>query len=358
MIGVLIDLAGHKIRLGNSRRRNDDRRRRRRALVRGEPADARIRSPPPTSRCSTTWRRRSRDAGRRHGGPARRIGHGRRSDLPRAAKRIGAAARQRELTCRASSSARPRLPKDWQRGLGRAGRDRLHRHELRAVRPTTSGNSKQFIRGKNSPARVIAKISPRPWTTWSRSWRRPTRDGGPRRPGRGDRCGPDGGRAKEIIAACNRLQRPVIVATDADSMQHNLHPTRAEATDVANAVLDRRRRLHAFGRDGGGASAASGRMMHRIALATGEAGRSPGGDGGHEAVEGFAPDHTSSRSRRDRIADGSKPQLIVAASRSGPRPGRVELPESDADGRVQRSGFGFAADVVVLGIIPLWNAPR
>ncbi|KAL8555567.1 hypothetical protein ACS0TY_003389 [Phlomoides rotata] len=41
-----------------------------------------------------------------------------------------------------------------------------------------------------------------------------------------------------MICKCNMAGKPAVVTRVVDSMTDNLRPTHAEATDVANAVLD------------------------------------------------------------------------------------------------------------------------
>lgn len=43
---------------------------------------------------------------------------------------------------------------------------------------------------------------------------------------------------KSALYKCNMVGKPAIITRVVDSMTANLRPTRAEATDVANAVLD------------------------------------------------------------------------------------------------------------------------
>ncbi|UCG53324.1 MAG: pyruvate kinase [Candidatus Latescibacterota bacterium] len=125
---------------------------------------------------------------------------------------------------------------------------------------------------------------------------------------------------KRIIAACRRSHTPVIVATQMlDSMQHSRLPTRAEATDVANAILDGADACMlsgetAIGEYPGDAVA----MMNRIAKAT-ERDYRPDEVGETETKKDFGlPRITHGvASAAGLLAETLNAKMIVVASRTG-----------------------------------------
>ncbi|MBX3413707.1 MAG: pyruvate kinase [Pirellulales bacterium] len=164
---------------------------------------------------------------------------------------------------------------------------------------------------------------------------------------------------KRIIAVCHRHQKPVITATQMlDSMQHSRRPTRAEASDVANAILDGTDACMLSGETAVGLyPRAAVEMMTRIALATEPLLRPlPPGE---RAARGVRPVTEAVVDGATLIAGRLDARLLVVASHSGATALAVSkrrslvrvIGVSDLDSTLRRM-------TLLWGVVPVAGAPH
>jgi len=166
---------------------------------------------------------------------------------------------------------------------------------------------------------------------------------------------------KQIIAACRRHFKPVIVATQMlDSMQRSSRPTRAEVTDIANAILDGADACMLSGETAiGEYPVESVQMMNRVMASTEQMLRDvPPNDLPVAALSGVHPITAAVTFGAGRIADQLSASLVVVATRSG-NTARVKSKQrsfiptvgvSDSEATLRRMCLYW-------GIIPLARAP-
>jgi pyruvate kinase len=166
---------------------------------------------------------------------------------------------------------------------------------------------------------------------------------------------------KRIVGLCRALQKPVIIATQMlDSMHHSRIPTRAEATDVANAILDGADACMLSGETAvGDYPVEAVQMMHRIALATeplaSEFERKPETT---TRIAGITRVTAATAQATVKLAEELDAKLIVVATHTG----RAALAVSQRRSEIPTIGVSPKKHIVrrlclYRGVIPIPSAP-
>jgi len=165
---------------------------------------------------------------------------------------------------------------------------------------------------------------------------------------------------KEIVALCNGLHKPVIIATQMlDSMQHSRLPTRAEVTDVANAILDGADACMLSGETAIGQNPREAvEMMHRIALATAPLARPRPPHGLAMGTQGVHPITEAMTHMAGELAEELDARMIVVVTNSG----RTALSLSKNHSFMPTIGISQSAAALrrmclYWGVIPLGGVP-
>ena len=165
---------------------------------------------------------------------------------------------------------------------------------------------------------------------------------------------------KRIIRKCQEYSRPVIVATQMlDSMQNSSRPTRAEASDVANAILDGADACMLSGETAiGGFPVESVKMMNRIMVNTELTLVQSVGSGAPRMAEGVQRVTSAVVFGAARIADRLDAKLVVVATRTG-NTARIKAKQRDFIRTVGVSGDAQTLRQLCLfwGIIPVIGMP-